>query len=277
MPLTQSASKPAIAGNIVEMMNAGHPRDQAIAAALNTARKVKAHKADGGTVDEHYRSGYDAQKAGITIGKNPHPQSDPKWGSWRYGWANARGGRLDRDGQLASVKKAHGGATSSVRLHTGPIHSAVAGRTDHLPMNVPHGAYVLPADIVSGMGQGNTMAGFKVAKQLPSMFSVSFYGQSKPGGGAPYGATGLPYYGPSPQKAAGGGLGRPEHDAKDVGDAHGVPIVAAGGEHVYHPREVRQIGGGDLDRGHRILDKFVTEYREHLRRTLRDLPGPKRN
>src|ERR1700677_5287266 len=48
--------------------------------------------------------------------------------------------------------------------HTGPIHSMVAGRTDHLPMHVPSGSYVLPADIVSGAGEGNTMAGVAHAR-----------------------------------------------------------------------------------------------------------------
>ena len=54
-------------------------------------------------------------------------------------------------------------------VHVGPIHSAVAGRTDHLPMHVPSGAYVLPADIVSAMGEGNTAAGFKVKLDAPKV------------------------------------------------------------------------------------------------------------
>ena len=52
------------------------------------------------------------------------------------------------------------------KIHVGPIHSAVAGRTDHLPINVPSGAYVVPADIVSAMGEGNTMAGFKILNRV---------------------------------------------------------------------------------------------------------------
>lgn len=55
------------------------------------------------------------------------------------------------------------------KIHVGPIHSAVAGRTDHLPMNVPSGAYVIPADIVSALGEGNTMAGFEI---LNDMFGI---------------------------------------------------------------------------------------------------------
>ena len=53
-----------------------------------------------------------------------------------------------------------------MKMHTGPIHSAVAGRTDHLPTHVPSGSYVIPADIVSSMGEGNTMAGFKNIRRM---------------------------------------------------------------------------------------------------------------
>ena len=84
----------------------------------------------------------------------------------------------------------------SVKVHSGPIHSAVAGRTDHLPMNVASGSYVIPADIISAMGEGNSMAGFKIAKDIfsaPDMTS-----------GTPYGEEGLPYGATSPRKAGGG-------------------------------------------------------------------------
>lgn len=51
--------------------------------------------------------------------------------------------------------------------HSGPLKAQVAGRTDHLPISVEEGAYVVPADVVSGLGEGNTEAGYKV---LGSMF-----------------------------------------------------------------------------------------------------------
>lgn len=43
MPLIKSASKEAIGKNIKEMEEAGHPRNQAIAASLNQARESGAH------------------------------------------------------------------------------------------------------------------------------------------------------------------------------------------------------------------------------------------
>lgn len=271
------------------------------------------------------------------------------------------------------------------RIHTGPIHSSVAGRTDHLPIHVPSGSYVIPADIVSGMGEGNTIAGFK---HLRRMFGGTPYG----GGGQPYGQSGGPYGmasggevkhhaagilfvtpekkilllkrtgkdhqgewalpgggiedGESPQQAARRELDEeagkhfdgklepctrrvkegvdfvtfkahvdefkpklnsehsdykwlPIDEALDAnlhpgvrdtietilkprgkasgGEATGVPIVAAGGEHVLTPDEVRHAGAGDLDTGHKVLDQFVLRMRKELVKTLSKLPGPKRD
>jgi hypothetical protein len=41
----------------------------------------------------------------------------------------------------------------------GLLRSDVPGRTDKLNINVPSGAYVIPADIVAGEGQGNAYSG----------------------------------------------------------------------------------------------------------------------
>ena len=41
MPLKKGKSKKVISSNIREMIKAGHPQKQAVAAALNTARKTK--------------------------------------------------------------------------------------------------------------------------------------------------------------------------------------------------------------------------------------------
>ena len=60
--------------------------------------------------------------------------------------------------------RATGGGVDGVLV--GPIHSQVAGRTDHLNMHVPSGSYVIPADIVSALGEGNTMAGFRAVRHM---------------------------------------------------------------------------------------------------------------
>src|SRR5215831_16340616 len=42
------------------------------------------------------------------------------------------------------------------------VQSEVPGRTDRIPMTARAGSYILPADVVSGLGQGNTAAGAKM-------------------------------------------------------------------------------------------------------------------
>lgn len=131
---------------------------------------------------------------------------------------------------------------SVVSSHVGPIHSPVAGRTDHLPMHVPSGAYVIPADIISAMGEGNTMAGFKIMNSI------------------------VDQYGGLPKAYAAGGF---------TGEL--VPIVAAGGEYVIPPEVVASMGDGDMDHGHKELDQFVTKMRAKTIKTLKGLPGPKKD
>lgn len=166
--------------------------------------------------------------------------------------------------QIVRQRRAFGGEltktteTEGVKPHVGPIHSHVAGRTDHLPMHVKSGSYVIPADIISAMGEGNTMAGFKAAKSLfdvNSEISSSVYGAPE----SPYGAE------------------MPKADGGATNKTGLVPIIAAGGEYVIDPDGVASVGKGDLDAGHKILDHFVKKMREKTISTLKKLPGPKRD
>jgi hypothetical protein len=175
------------------------------------------------------------------------------------------------------TEKADGGGLEGPRgpkgpkLFTGPIHSAVAGRTDHLPTHVPSGAYVIPADIISAMGEGNTMAGFK---HLRRMFGGAPYGA----GQQPYGHEGGPYGKSKGAYDQGDGpYGEALQGRAEGGEVNAVPVIVAGGEYVLSPHEVMQAGGGDLDRGHRVLDAFVKRMRAKTIKTLQKLPGPRKN
>jgi hypothetical protein len=131
-----------------------------------------------------------------------------------------------------------GGAT---KLHTGAIKAPVAGRTDHLPMHVPSGSYVIPADIVSAIGEGNTAHGFDIIDYMVK------------------------------QRMASGG------DVDDMEGGDPVAIVAAGGEYVIPPDAVRGFGDGDLDAGHKALDEWVKSERAATIATLKKLPAPKKD
>jgi len=178
MPLEKGKSERVISTNIKEMINSGHPRQQAIAAAMHIAKKAK-----GGSV----------------------PVPPP------------------------------GKAT---KLHVGPIKAMVAGRTDHLPMAVPSGSYVIPSDIVSAIGEGNTSSGFEILDYM---------------------------------------MASRVEKGRDYSKGEPVSIVAAGGEFVVPPDAVAAFGSGDIDRGHNALDDFVKFERAKTIKTLKNLPPPKRD
>ena len=59
------------------------------------------------------------------------------------------------------LKRADGGGIpdSPMTPVIGAINTATPGRADAHPTHVPPGSYVMPADIVSHLGDGNTAAG----------------------------------------------------------------------------------------------------------------------
>jgi hypothetical protein len=97
-------------------------------------------------------------------------------------------------------------------VHVGPLMSDVPGRTDHLNISVPEGAFVLPADIVSGLGEGNTAAGMK---QVAAMFPAAKMKMAS-GGAVPIAAAGGEFVlSPEQVAAVGGGDLARGHEALD--------------------------------------------------------------
>lgn len=146
----------------------------------------------------------------------------------------------------------------------GLIASTVPGRSDRIPMTPKGSSHVIPADVVSALGQGNTLAG---GKGLAKMFGTGPYGVKTPKIPTPK----------VPQLSA-PGLRMPRRkfaDGGDVEDAGNVDILAAGGEFLVPPGKVAEVGGGDIDRGHAILDNMILQARKQAIKTLQNLPGPR--
>ena len=175
------------------------------------------------------------------------------------------GGRINHAHKIAREK--------ATPCHSGIINMAVGGRTDHIPMNVLEGSYVLPADIVSGLGEGNTLAGGKI---LDNMFTMGPMNTKMPNFRAsprvPADISPKPEikFGQAPKYQAAGGR------SVSTGSKP-VPIIAAGGEYVIHPDVIAKMGQGDMDKGHAYFDNFVKFVRNHTAKTLQKLPGPRKD
>lgn len=335
MPLIKSSSKKAFSDNVSEMMHAGHPQAQALAAAYRIKREKRA---DGGSISDNDQpqvnvvqppappTSANYTQANQDMRLNPQeqafyqrhltnlngnggvdnpdgsrstlyqsvqehngkyynvptvwngaretePYTNPKTGETmdvpnqtalqnveKAGWdtfpsystpdeADARydqmHGYMEKDtaDYMASKSgKKRGGAVTAAmdiarrvkrakggRVHVGPIIGNTGGRADKVPMDVPDGAYVIPADVVSGLGQGNTGAGMKtINKMFPS------------------------------QRAKGGA----------------VSIMAAHGETVLSPEQLKAKFGGDLKHAHAVMDHWVQHERQNIIKTMQQLPGP---
>ena len=164
---------------------------------------------------------------------------------------------------MARQYRETGGKAQKKRIvHHGPINVAIPGRTDRLPIHVYSGAYVLPADIVSGLGEGNTLAGNRVIEKM--LLDGSLSGKSSGGS-----AVALQHAQKLKDKY---GIRGPYHEDEAL-----VPVIVAGGEYIIHPDQVAEIGDGDMDKGHAVLDAFVVSQRRALRKKLAKLPGPARD
>ena len=165
MPLAHGTSRETFSSNVSDMVHAGHPLDQALAAAYRAKRESRARggATEGDAIgllspqETRDRAGFDDL---LEIAQPAASESRGKIPGFALGGAPA-------PWQIRAEAKS--------MMHTGPIMSAVPGRTDRHNMSVASGSYVVPAQAVSHLGQSNTIAGMKV---LNSMF----------GHGGPYGA-----------------------------------------------------------------------------------------
>lgn len=149
----------------------------------------------------------------------------------------------------------------------GLFKSDVAGRTDRLPHRVPADSFVFPADVVGGLGQGNTLSGAKI---LDNVLGTAPYGAKMP----------KPRTMTFPHGRESGGDTPPD----EPGVSH---VMVAGGEYLATPDKLSEVGRrrraaklskarSDLAAGHEWARNLVTEVRNHQKKFLASAPPPKR-
>ena len=116
--------------------------------------------------------------------------------------------------------------------HTGPLNSPVAGRTDHLAIDVPAESFVIPADVVSSLGQGNTANGMAI---LSHRFGDSAPQARKDGGAVPIMAAGGEFV-VSPEAVAREGGG-------DIKRGHGVLMEFVKHARAEHIKTLKKLPG----------------------------------
>ena len=127
MPLIPGSSNSVVSDNIKELMGTGkYPQKQAVAIALSNAGRT--NRKEGGTTP--------AETALKTARK-----------------AKAGGGELG--GVPYSVRS----AAHEMGAPVGLIKGTGGGRADNFPITLKAGSYVLPADHVSAIGQGDSHSG----------------------------------------------------------------------------------------------------------------------
>lgn len=167
-------------------------------------------------------------------------------------------------------------------FHPGGLFGGSApGRADTLPRDVPVDSHVIPADVVSALGQGNTLAGGNV---LTGMFHSLPYGIS--GSSHNSGNLSLPHLPPIRQMDWQGGR-KSGHGGKTV------PIAASSGEFNVNPAGVYKTGMKAamnmkldpkkltarkvMDLGHDCIDAFIVNVRKKEVKAMKSRPGPRKD
>jgi hypothetical protein len=167
--------------------------------------------------------------------------------------ATAERQRRAKPRQPARQARADGGGITGSMLGKG------LGRADNRHMSALPGAHVIPADVVSALGEGNSEAGHNI---LAGAFPTSI----KAGKLLKSGKKARPFK-PVRIKSA------PLFGRKRA-DGGSVPIAVSDGEFIVHPDDVLEVGNGDRDAGHAKLNNFIEEARRLNLERLAGLNNP---
>lgn len=149
---------------------------------------------------------------------------------------------------------------------SGYLHGATAGRADNLKGTALSDSYILPAEEIAGLGEGNSLMGARV---IQSMLGSGPHGIPQERGVRGHGPPHPPSMNePRQLEAKGGGVQHEDGQAT-------TKVALSHGEFGLTPEQVRwKFGDGDLKRGHRVLDLFVQELRKRHIKELASLKPP---
>ena len=204
------------------------------------------------------------------VGGAPQAQSPAAAPTQMPGTGYRRGGKVKKraDGGVMSLSeadpvwtRAQGRAETGGAGATGYLHGPTPGRADAILTTAPAGSYVIPADVVSGLGEGNSMAGAGVMDRIirTGPHGVQAMPSARVSHGPPR-APGLFH------QAKGGAMGVP--------DAKPQPVALSHGEYVVQPEFVAQWGRGDHKAGVEAFDRWVVKMRKLIIAKMKKLPGP---
>ena len=185
-----------------------------------------------------------------------------------------------RQALAISLSTAYGPKKLASGGHAGPLPGDTPGRADTIATTVKDGAHIIPADVVSFLGQGNTDNGYRV---LEKMFPRS---KCRASGGAAMPRISLeprlivpkPHLIPTmksqgfPQGSKMPAVAKPKMNFAQGGQ---VPVRLSHGEFSVEPEDVASVmGHGDLEKGHEALDRWIVGKRKECISRLRSLPNP---
>jgi hypothetical protein len=175
-------------------------------------------------------------------------------------------------------ERADANQINDVPFHQGGmIGGTGGGRTDRLPLVVPAEAHVIPADVMSALGQGNSAHGGPVLEAALG------------GGTGPYNtkipAAHIAHTIPRPPPVPRGAIS----EIAEGGRMHEpTSILAASGEFVVRPDQVEALGKRAIQQGmakkgedpimagHRLLDEMIANVRKFQIQWLKQAPPPKK-
>lgn len=232
----------------------------------------------------------------------PQPQApvqQPMQQAAQPGQGFRRGGAPKRDmgGMSMSTDTPWWTRSEARDADSGLLHGTTPGQADAIKTTAPAGGFVVPAEVVAHLGQGNTLAGSRVMQSILDTGPGGMPLQHHGGGRGPPRPPELPRSEQQEFKRGGAPMLHGRKIGPDQFETHldhpVVPVFPAkargGGEKVEHgktpvdlsdgeffvsPHHVTAWGGGDHDSGIRIWNKWTwRKHLEHLE-SLKGYKGP---